>query len=68
MKLAPKPTSMRPPQMNTAMLGASAMSTSPTAHSAAPMRKFFFQPMMVPMRPPAIMNAPAMSEYTMFAS
>ena len=54
--------------MKTVMFGDSAMTSSPAAHRAAPMRKFFFQPMMVPIRPPAIMNAPAMSEYTMFAN
>ena len=68
MKLAPKPTSTRPPQMKTVMLGENAMRISPAAQNAAPMRKLRFQPMTVPSRPPAIMSAPAMSEYTMFAS
>ena len=68
MKLAPNPTRIRPPQMKTVMFGDSAMTSSPAAHSAAPMRKFLRQPMMVPTSPPAIMNAPAMSEYTMLAS
>ena len=60
-KLAPKPTSTRPAQTKTIMLGASAQATSPRAQRAAPIRKVRFQPMMVPTRPPAIMNAPPMS-------
>ena len=62
MKEAPNPTRVRPPQMKTAMFGAMASTTSPAAHMRAPMRKFFFQPMMVPIMPPAIMKAPAMRE------
>ena len=62
MNEAPKPTRVRPPQMKTVMLGETARTTSPAAHSRAPMRKFFFQPMMVPIMPPAIMKAPAMRE------
>lgn len=68
MKEAPKPTRTRPPQMKTIMFGTKARTTSPRAHKAAPMRKFFFQPMMVPIMPPAVMKAPAMREYTMLAS
>ena len=68
MKLAPKPTRMRPPQMKIVMFGDSAMTSSPAAHRAAPRRKLVRQPMMVPTRPPAAMKAPAISEYTMFAS
>ena len=68
MKLAPKPTRMRPPQMKIVMFGDSAMTSSPAAHRAAPRRKVGRQPMMVPTSPPATMKAPAMSEYTMFAS
>ena len=68
MKLAPRPTSTRPPQMSTVMLGENAMTISPRAHSRAPMRKLRFQPMTVPSKPPATMSAPAMSEYTMLAN
>ena len=50
------------------MLGENAMTISPRAHSRAPMRKLRFQPMTVPSKPPATMNAPAMSEYTMLAN
>ena len=62
MNEAPKPTRVRPPQMKMAILGDIASTTSPAAHSRAPMRKFFFQPMMVPIMPPAIIKAPAMRE------
>lgn len=61
MKLAPKPTSTRPIQMNTNMLGATASTTSPAAHRSAPARNVRFQPKMVPMRPPATMKAPPTS-------
>ena len=68
MKLAPNPTRTRPTQMNTVMLGAHASATSPAAHSRMPMRNVLFHPMVVPMRPPAIMNAPPTRGYTILAS
>ena len=61
MKLAPNPTTTRPTQMNMVMLGANARAISPMAHSRMPMRKVLFHPMIVPIRPPAIMNAPPTS-------
>ena len=60
-RLAPSPTSTRPTQMKTAMLGAKARTTSPIPHTSAPVRKVRAQPRMVPSRPPAIMNAPPTS-------
>ena len=60
-RLAPRPTSTRPTQMKTDMLGAKARTTSPRPHTSAPVRKVRTQPKMVPSRPPAIMKAPPTS-------
>ena len=66
-KQTPSPVTTRPPQVNEKMAGESAAVISPSAARERPMASVRLRPIVTPMSPPAIMNAPAMSENSVVA-
>ena len=57
----------RPPQVKAKMLGESAATISPATARDSPMASARRRPMVTSTSPPAIMNAPAMSENSVVA-